>query len=687
MNWFDYFSLPLEDKEIRILELLPSPSASSPVELNISRAHIDDLPQFSALSYAWGDNVDTAEIMIAGQRLSITKSLETALKALRSRDRLEYFWIDQISINQEDNVEKSRQIPLMGYIYSRSAQTIGWFGEATAESGNAMNYMQDVGAKAEKLGLTDLDYEKFALLLAEQADMDKGMVDAGGVNETLREDVDALIKTQGSLIQHPALEGMIELCSLPYFTRGWIQQEIAMPKTLIFQWGSQTIHANIFTAAIQFHLIFINRRLVDEFRPIIMADPTDTTLFNRIRGASIWAYMHPSLMLRGINHSPDQERRLTTARVLEKLRRVQFSQAQDRVYGVLGIVTDNDRLNIHVNVGVDVAILYTQVARKVIDAPVTHNNSVEGVNFLTLINPAQGKTLDLPSWVPDLTCMSTFETLAKATAALIPPYHASAGEIHEPQAVEAANGLGCRGIIVDVVASLGASWEADTNGERKHKAGCDVLSSIEELVCKSQTIVSSDVESRHPFRGDPTRLEEAAWRVPVLNRESIGNTIAAREARPEWSKRGWEMVKYTMKYDKHIHDIFQVISEIPLTEAEEVQLQQFSEAERSLENAKLKMTKNHAFHLRPEHSTYQVLLDALKERIPFLGENGFVGIGTLTMQPGDLICVLFGGSFPFILRRTDKSGVYNLIGEAYCDGIMAGEALHMDLPVQKLVLI
>lgn len=66
-----------------------------------------------------------------------------------------------------------------------------------------------------------------------------------------------------------------------------------------------------------------------------------------------------------------------------------------------------------------------------------------------------------------------------------------------------------------------------------------------------------------------------------------------------------------------------------------------------------------------------------------------MGIGPLGMQPGDVVCVLYGGAFPFVLREVNWGnwpGIYTLVGEVYCDGIMEGEALKMGLPSQDLIL-
>jgi hypothetical protein len=50
---------------------------------------------------------------------------------------------------------------------------------------------------------------------------------------------------------------------------------------------------------------------------------------------------------------------------------------------------------------------------------------------------------------------------------------------------------------------------------------------------------------------------------------------------------------------------------------------------------------------------------------------GFVPKNT---QVGDIICILYGGEVPYVLRPR-KDGCYSIIGECYIHGIMHGEAL------------
>lgn len=54
-------------------------------------------------------------------------------------------------------------------------------------------------------------------------------------------------------------------------------------------------------------------------------------------------------------------------------------------------------------------------------------------------------------------------------------------------------------------------------------------------------------------------------------------------------------------------------------------------------------------------------------------KEGYIGLGDITLQADDLVCILFGGKVPFILRKVE--GWYKFVGECYLHGIMLGAAL------------
>ncbi|KAF2012899.1 hypothetical protein BU24DRAFT_484765 [Aaosphaeria arxii CBS 175.79] len=65
--------------------------------------------------------------------------------------------------------------------------------------------------------------------------------------------------------------------------------------------------------------------------------------------------------------------------------------------------------------------------------------------------------------------------------------------------------------------------------------------------------------------------------------------------------------------------------------------------------------------------------------------NGLIGWMPREVQVGDVICVLYGGRVPVVLRPRDIG--YEFVGDAYVFGMMNGEALLSDAPDEEFALI
>jgi len=63
----------------------------------------------------------------------------------------------------------------------------------------------------------------------------------------------------------------------------------------------------------------------------------------------------------------------------------------------------------------------------------------------------------------------------------------------------------------------------------------------------------------------------------------------------------------------------------------------------------------------------------------YVAENGGCGLAAVGTKQGDIASVLLGCDSPMILRPTTE-GRYKIVGDAYCDGFMQGEALLGPLP-------
>jgi hypothetical protein len=91
---------------------------------------LDEAPEYTALSYAWGSSELAFKINCNGGTIAITTSLNNALGRVFTWNQRLYIWADGICINQQDIAERSAQVKLMGEIYSRAARTAAYLGES-----------------------------------------------------------------------------------------------------------------------------------------------------------------------------------------------------------------------------------------------------------------------------------------------------------------------------------------------------------------------------------------------------------------------------------------------------------------------------------------------------------------------------------------------------------------------------
>ena len=113
---------------IRLLHVHPSNGLSG-IEATLKRHSFLERPQYIALSYTWGDSARVKPITVNGKRMNVTENLWNALIHIRDPHRERVLWVDAISIDQSDNEEKSIQVSLMSFIYSRAEEVMIWLGD------------------------------------------------------------------------------------------------------------------------------------------------------------------------------------------------------------------------------------------------------------------------------------------------------------------------------------------------------------------------------------------------------------------------------------------------------------------------------------------------------------------------------------------------------------------------------
>lgn len=119
------------DQTKREFRLLKFRRIENNIHCKISVQEMVNSPSYRALSYAWGSLAPTFDIFIHHRRYPVSENLFTFLQCLTMRKpAMNYFWIDQISINQSDISERNHQVRLMAEIYKGADFVTIWLGDA-----------------------------------------------------------------------------------------------------------------------------------------------------------------------------------------------------------------------------------------------------------------------------------------------------------------------------------------------------------------------------------------------------------------------------------------------------------------------------------------------------------------------------------------------------------------------------
>ncbi|KAL1599011.1 hypothetical protein SLS60_008157 [Paraconiothyrium brasiliense] len=176
---------------------------------------------FEAVSYTWGSPHRVSSLPLSGcaGSIGLTQNLTQALPHLSRHSTTKHLWIDQICINQDDPIEKSHQIGMMSRIYKSSKKVLVWLGPEDESSRLCKQWLHAV------------------------ADMIKGMPRSDRMTpgtETFNPNIRFLVvkSTFVSPGNDPMYAPAIRtFWSRPWFTRGWVVQELLLAPNVLFVVG------------------------------------------------------------------------------------------------------------------------------------------------------------------------------------------------------------------------------------------------------------------------------------------------------------------------------------------------------------------------------------------------------------------------------------------------------------------
>ncbi|KAI1452516.1 heterokaryon incompatibility protein-domain-containing protein [Annulohypoxylon moriforme] len=266
---------PLTKGAIRLLTLHPR-QPDGKIRCSFGVYDIQDessMPSYIALSYVWGAELPTFEIIVNDKITTIRENLYIFLLHC-THDSL--LWIDALCIDQQDNRERSQQVQFMGNIYKRSQMVWTWLGPA-----------RDLKLRDSLIDLRDNSSEYFDRV--------------EGYRRSKR----------GPYV----FDELDTLSQCDYWSRAWVVQEFLLAKQTLLIYGDVHIDSKLITSLIDYQekaskILARKRRQEAEHREgegyLFYADSDDgTDLFGPIL-ANHNTLMH-SMCTQRDNYLPEAE--------------------------------------------------------------------------------------------------------------------------------------------------------------------------------------------------------------------------------------------------------------------------------------------------------------------------------------------------------------------------------------------
>lgn len=589
--------LDLLKNEIRLFTLFPCENDSSPapwgnldgpdsdpsshrhrIRGTLKTHSLDDELSYVALSYTWGEETPTTTIQVDDRTVTVRANLGTALQYLRQPDQPTTLWIDAICIDQSDEGEKSAQVRKMRDIYTKATKVLAWLGPPEDDGDMVMEWLENAGKEAIEAGILDFHNTDVA----------------GWFEHDEGERVRRIKVYLNNFVADKDLENfylaLIAFSNRSFWTRVWVLQEISLARDVIIMCGSKRVTYPTFAAALSFKTI--NRWMtIFRFALSDWNDPVKGHIHRHLTGKV--PSIAPSALI-GIQQGYQRETGVSESLqdLLERtcidadITLFQATDARDKIYGLLGLASDSDRLGIVPDYSKSVVEVYANVARALIaDGKTT---------ILSWCQQSQTRIERLPSWVPDFSSLirqpcGEFEQIGTTS------FCASGNRIISPSPILRSadkNLLSLLGTRIGTVAELGTAWEPEWDTRFNREAARQLLIEVENFCNRSALLLPV-----------PERLVDAKMRIPCADQadNDTGRSRAVGSIREKYEFVRWPQ-------------------------------------------------ENSSATIVPNQSSYEVAMDNQHNRKPFLSAGGHVGLAPKCAQPGDLVVILFGFTVPYILR-------------------------------------
>ncbi|KAK8148693.1 hypothetical protein G3M48_009450 [Beauveria asiatica] len=733
--------------------------------------------EYDALSYAWDvpPNVKRPNRRIiveagdnggggggARHHLFIYRPLELALLRFAAANGAQTgegpmyelpLFIDQICIDQDNDDEKAQQVALMQAIYAHARRAVIWLGPGDAASDRWFAYVRDLcgeGVLGPVMALPAATLQRIYNAVVENPPSTLLGGDGDDDDPVEVQHRDDLAALTGRFASRYPIAPCLAVLRRSWFTRLWTIQEACLAPAAVIACGDALLCFDCFRAGMFFYTLQNNYWL---YR-IAGTLPREELALR----AAVFEALEGFKRIFQERKAIHERRRRTPLHELvikhnivgaDTAPRIRVSLAQDRIYGLMGLIAPDDPVKQQLRVYYNRRNQAAAQARAYTEAMSLFLQ--RGHMDLLLFTCGPNKTPGLPSWVPDwtmeLALPVAWQDLHKPAFAAGggPPYAGQVRFFDEAATAATATAavtrkVAIKGVFIGRVAATGQATYtlSRRSGGHVHIKYDDaklMFDEVDRLTREAQPahhaaaapspetlthtrlrVYDSGLSARHltaqysPAAGMERLLELQACIADVggriLRSAAVARSFSLFNIYATVGITPWYVDYYSAT------TVLRRLARGPLHLARTVVLALAdlltdvvglcaASARMWLATTRDKLVRRFArvdlrqrgdylrsLGLDPDitgHADFLAFCTNIERNVgrrAFRTREGHVGMGPGETELGDAVVVLYGMTTPLVLRpveaREEDDGEeeeWTVVGEAYCDGVMNGEAL------------
>ncbi|KAK5944307.1 hypothetical protein PMZ80_003588 [Knufia obscura] len=202
--------------QIRLLKVNPT-LTNNRITCNLTTVPLHTAKsKYVVLSYRWGTTPATQPILLNGHLFLLRHNLWSFLDVIREQEGM-MLWIDALCIDQGNVEERNSQVKVMGRIFQGASMVLSWLG---------------VGNEAVEMAFEVMG----RVWEGEDGDAESGS----------DMDLDSLPVVRGGPDEDELWRCVVEVCSLQYWGRVWVVQEILLSSNNYLLCGRRTLPWQVF---------------------------------------------------------------------------------------------------------------------------------------------------------------------------------------------------------------------------------------------------------------------------------------------------------------------------------------------------------------------------------------------------------------------------------------------------------